>query len=123
LFHNGRFYRHRGNAYFLDRAPIGARVHRLPRGFAVFQIGGRPFYYFGGVYYIYDQPQDDYEVVEQPATTQPILDVLVMTDGTSLSGHYLGGTEDTIEFEVGGETYEIDRADAVTLTLAPPPQE
>lgn len=45
--------------------PVGLRVRVLPVGYTHVVIGGRAYFYFGGVYYIQQYP-NTYEVVEAP---------------------------------------------------------
>ena len=44
--------------------PFGLRIGILPRGFLSFTIGGLPYYYYCGTYYIHRG--DEYEVVAPP---------------------------------------------------------
>ena len=109
-------------------APIGARVRVLPFGFATFNIGLVPYYYFGGVYYRYIPDEDVYVVVQKPgeapaatAATTPAdnNDKVVLTDGTTLSGVFVGAGEDSVQFQVNGEIRSIPVTKITAINFAP----
>jgi hypothetical protein len=118
-YDQGRFFRPGTYGYMWVAAPFGARIPRLPLGFTIRYYSGRPYYYCAGTYYTYDAPAGDY-VVTNPPPSASNFDVIVMTDGSSLAGLYLGGDENTIHFEVGGTIYDVDRSNVVSLSLANP---
>jgi hypothetical protein len=48
-------------------APVGALVSVLPPGFTTIEFDGVPYYYANDTYYVWDDDQQDYEVVDPPA--------------------------------------------------------
>lgn len=50
-YNNGIFYRPNGNRFVVARPPIGIRVSVLPSARIQFNFGGRPYYYYDGIYY------------------------------------------------------------------------
>ncbi|MFP2995297.1 DUF6515 family protein [Spongiivirga sp. MCCC 1A20706] len=65
-FHNGVWYRPKGNRFMVARAPFGIRVRTLPIGYKRFVIGPRPYFYYYGTYYAKVEGTGEYEVVEPP---------------------------------------------------------
>lgn len=65
-YQGGVFYRPRGQAYVVARAPIGARVHSLPVGRIGFTIGPRRYFYFNWNYYLWEPRSREYVVVAPP---------------------------------------------------------
>ena len=118
FYDGGRFFRSGPYGYTLVAAPLGAWVPRLPFGFTIVYNGALPYYYCAGTYYASDPSNGGY-VVANPPQSANNFDVITMADGSSLTGHYVGGTETTIQFEVGGTIYDVDRANVVSVSLAP----
>ncbi len=116
-YDQGRFYTHGPSGFAWVTAPIGARIPRLPFGVSIIYRSGTPYYYFAGAYYMRDVAANGYTVVPAPQVADNF-DTIVMTDGSSLTGYYMGGDESTIQFQVGGTIYDVDRADIVSLSLA-----
>ncbi|MEM9159335.1 MAG: DUF6515 family protein [Verrucomicrobiota bacterium] len=50
-FHDGRYYRKVGNRYIVAKAPRGAIIRTLPRGYTKVVVKGRTYYRYGDVYY------------------------------------------------------------------------
>lgn len=119
FYEQGRFYMRGPSGFAWVTAPIGARIPALPFGVSIIHSSGMPYYYFAGTYYVRDAAANGYTVVPPPQAADNF-DTIVMTDGSSLTGHYLGGDESTIQFQVGGTIYDVDRADIVSLSLAQP---
>ena len=92
------------------RAPIGARIGVLPRGYVKVRLGPLTYFHHYGTYYRYDPVKKVYIVVEKPAEVEEelVLDRVTMVDGTTIDGIYMGGTQSTIQFEVDGEIEEIE---------------
>lgn len=63
-YNNGVYYRPYQNTYMVTPAPIGIRVHYLPREHRVFNLYNRPYHYYNGAYYEYQN--NDYVVVPPP---------------------------------------------------------
>lgn len=62
---NGCYYKPHHSGFVVVTPPVGLRVRILPVGYTNVIIGGRAYFYFGGVYYIQLQP-NSYEIVEIP---------------------------------------------------------
>ena len=65
-YSDGRYYEPRGRSYFVVNAPIGARIHRLPSNYASFEFGSNRYYYANTTYYLWNNLQREYVVVEKP---------------------------------------------------------
>ena len=66
-YHNGVYYRARGNSYVVVAAPLGARVRSLPVGFVSFGIGVNRYFFVNSTYYLWHDDTKEYVVVEKPA--------------------------------------------------------
>lgn len=66
FYFDGVFYRHYHDGYIVVSAPIGARVSVLPLGFIVFGLGHFTYYYVNDTYYLWDDADEAYVVVEKP---------------------------------------------------------
>ena len=102
---HGVFYRVGPKGYVAIRGPIGARIRTLPVGYVNIVIGGAPFFFYYGTYYQFDPVANEYVVVSPPsgAPTVPGLDKIDLISGESINGTYLGGTQSTVQVDVGGK--------------------
>ncbi|NWF66836.1 MAG: hypothetical protein HXX81_05145 [Campylobacterales bacterium] len=67
IFSDGYFYRPYNGGYVIAQPPIGAIVPSLPYyGYTTMLIGGRKFYYYENIYYVWDDYYRGYKVVESP---------------------------------------------------------
>ena len=66
FYFDGVFYRQFDSGYAVVNAPIGAVVSTLPVGFISFSLGAFTFYYVNETYYVWDEDQEAYVVVETP---------------------------------------------------------
>ncbi len=124
FYHNGYFYRGwRRGGYVLFHPPIGARFRFLPYGFWGFNIGPAMYYYGGGVYFQYIPDQNAYVVVprpgQAPAAPASDEDVMYMTDGSSLSGVFVGASADSIQFQVKNEVRTVPITQVKSINFAP----
>jgi hypothetical protein len=119
FFHAGGWYAHGPDGYKLIVAPRVARVKVLPAGYTVIVIGGVNYYHYYGAYYRFDEQTTEYYVVDPPETAQTT-DVLYLIDGDVLRGTYLGGDENTVQFQVGEDVNEVDLTDIVSISFEPP---
>lgn len=125
FYSSGYFYRGGRWGYAMIPAPIGARIRVLPFGFLSFTIGTVPYYYYGGVYYQYIPDQNVYEVVQKPSgaaaasTSTDNEDKAVLTDGTTMSGVFVGASEDSVQFKVNGEVRSIPVTKITSINFAP----
>jgi hypothetical protein len=81
---DGLYYRHYNNTYIVTAPPVGLIVTTLPVGYTVFVLGGRTYYYYADVYYVWDTRRSGYRVVEAPldySTYQPGEIVDTLPDG------------------------------------------
>ena len=112
--HNGVWYKYGSDGYTVIRAPRGARLTVLPDGHRTVVIAGIKYFYYYGTYYVYDPGVKDYCVVDAPPSVATN-DVVKLTDGDQLSGTFLGGDDETVEFQVGEEIYQLDVSDIVSI--------
>jgi hypothetical protein len=121
-YSHGRFYRPSQLGYSVVKAPIGARLYKLPTGFVKLRLGPITYYHHLGSYYKYDRARKVFIVVEKPRKRvndqNSEYDRLVLVDGETLYGRYLGGNHSTIEFEAHGEIYEYPIEEVKYLKFA-----
>ena len=65
-FNGGNWYRWRGGAWVVSAAPVGLFVPWLPPNFTTVWWNGIPYYYANDTYYVWDDAQHEYEVVDAP---------------------------------------------------------
>jgi|GEM_PF-4148313 len=110
------------------RFMIGDRYPFLPAGCRFFYIDDFPYWYWDGIYFTYLPYERVYVVVDAPQKVKTARndcqwDKLVLTDGTTLEGIFLGGTDETIKFQVGkSDIREYSRAQVASIVMAPAPQ-
>jgi hypothetical protein len=119
------FYRTGPRGFVAMAGPVGARIKVLPEGYVSVRVGGGPYFVYYGTYYQYDPAAKEYIVVNPPATPSapepaPVLDRIVLVDGQTMDGTYMGGTKSTLQFEVGGEVKEIPVEQITSIVFAPP---
>ncbi|MBT4484825.1 MAG: hypothetical protein HOC71_14230 [Candidatus Latescibacteria bacterium] len=115
---NGVFYKHTPSGYVIVSGPMGAKLKVLPAGSITVRFGPVTYHYHYGTYYRYDPVEKIYNVVE-PLNKEVVEDVLILTDGETLTGQFLGGNQETIDFQVGDDIYEIQIYDIVSVTFSP----
>jgi Family of unknown function (DUF6515) len=122
-YHNGYFYRGWRGGYRMFLPPIGARFRYLPYGFWSFHVGPALYFYGGGVYFQYFPDANSYVVVpkpnQAPASPTSDEDVMNLTDGTTLSGVFMGATADSIKFQVKDEVRTVPITQVKSLNFAP----
>ena len=126
FYSGGYFYRGGRRGYFMVTAPLGARIRVLPYGFWSFNVGPVPYYCFGGVYYQYIPDENIYVVVQKPngAPSSPPAandteDRATLTDGTTVSGTFVGADADSVHFEVNGQLQSISISKVTSINFAP----
>jgi hypothetical protein len=124
FYDGGYFYRRGPAGYVVVGAPIGARIRGLPAGFLTFQVGGINYYYCNGAYYNYLPDEQIYVVVQKPADAPATaentkLDLIKLTDGTTIEGVFQSATDSSITLKVGDDNREINISDIVSITFAP----
>ena len=115
-YHGGKFYRKNSTGFAVVTGPVGLRIKVLPAGHWTVYVGSVPFYYYYGTYYRFDPDTEEYIVVDAPEEEEDA-DVVRMTGGSKLVGRFLGGNEDTIEFNVEGKVYEIPINDVLSISF------
>ncbi|MGO9481785.1 MAG: DUF6515 family protein [Candidatus Kryptoniota bacterium] len=128
FYSGGYFYRRARRGYVSVLPPIGARIRVLPVGFVSFRIGPLAYYYWGGAYYQYMPDENVYVVVNRPNgapnssasnTSSESQDEAVLTNGTTLSGVFMGASADSVQFQVNGEIRSIPITGVSSITFAP----
>jgi len=66
---DGIYYRRHHSGFIVIVPPIGLIVPMLPVGYTVFYLHGVTYYYYAGVYYVWDLHQHAYRVVDVPAVS------------------------------------------------------
>ena len=73
-FHRSHYWYDRGQWYLggnlgwiVVDAPVGALVSVLPPDYTTIEFDGVPYYYANDTYYVWDDDQQDYVVVDPPA--------------------------------------------------------
>jgi len=69
FFHAGVWYRPVGSRFVVIAPPFGIVVPMLPIDYVALQIGGRPYFYANGTYYV-STPGVGYTVVEPPPNAE-----------------------------------------------------
>ena len=118
-FHAGAWYNHSPSGYKLITAPIGARIKVLPAGYTVVVHSGIRYYHYYGAYYLYDADSREYCVVDKPIESTSA-DIITLIDGEIMYGRYMGGDDDSVEFLVEDDLYEIAVEDIVSILFEPP---
>ena len=118
-FIDGLFYTLKKDKYVVVKSPIGIRVSVIPSRAKVVFVDGVKHHYYYGTYYRYLPEVKVYEVVENPKTNTVVMDEVVLVDGRTLEGFYLGGTQSIIQFEVDSEVLEIPIEDIVSINYVP----
>jgi hypothetical protein len=67
LYDRGEWYLGGDLGWEVVDAPVGALVSVLPPGYTTVEFDGVPYYYANDTYYVWDDDQQDYEVVDPPA--------------------------------------------------------
>jgi len=106
-YYQGVFYEPNPYGYIVVGAPIGARVDRLPYGYASFGLGSRRYYHVNSTYYIYDDRDRDYIVVEKPAGAEPAL--IRSTEVASAAELYVYPKDGQTEEQRDQDRYECHR--------------
>jgi Family of unknown function (DUF6515) len=122
-YHNGYFYRGWRGSYVLFHPPFGARFRFLPYGFWSFHIGPALYFYGGGAYFQYLPDENAYVVVpkpnQAPASPSSDEDVMNLTDGSTLSGVFVGATADSVQFQVKNEVHSVPITQVKSINFAP----
>jgi Family of unknown function (DUF6515) len=69
-FHGGIWYRPEGGHYVVIAPPVGVFVPVLPPFYTTLMLGGVPFYYANDAYYVWREPEHQYEVVDPPQNVE-----------------------------------------------------
>jgi hypothetical protein len=62
----GRWYEQRGDKLRAISPPQGVLVPELPRGYSMRWVGGVPYFYADGLYYLWRERKRSYEVLPTP---------------------------------------------------------
>ena len=66
-YDGGQWYLAGDPGWVVVDAPVGALVSVLPPNYTTVEFDGVPYYYANDTYYVWDDDQQDYEVVDPPA--------------------------------------------------------
>jgi hypothetical protein len=67
---DGRWYEQRGADLVAVTPPAGVLVRDLPQGHSMRWIGGAPYFYADGLYYVWRERERRYEIVQTPPAAQ-----------------------------------------------------
>jgi hypothetical protein len=62
----GRWYKQRGDKLRAIEPPQGVLVPELPQGYAMRWVGGVPYFYADGLYYLWRERKRSYEILPTP---------------------------------------------------------
>lgn len=79
-FDRGRWYRDRGGGFALVGPPVGLYVGVLPPYYSTVWIGGVPYFYADGTYFLWRERVRRYEVVDEPREVVTRGEVSAATD-------------------------------------------
>jgi hypothetical protein len=68
---DGQWYVKRGEDLVAVAPPAGAMVTELPAGYSMRWIGGVPYFYADGVYYVWRERSQRYEIMQNPPAESP----------------------------------------------------
>jgi hypothetical protein len=69
-FHGGVWYRPEGGRFVVIAPPVGVFVPVLPPFYTTLMLGGLAYYYANDAYYVWREPEHQYEVVDPPANVE-----------------------------------------------------
>lgn len=69
-FHNGVYYKKRGNKYIVVAAPVGVKIATLPKAKIRMIINGKKYFYYYGTFYEKLESDNKYIVVKPPVGAQ-----------------------------------------------------
>jgi len=67
-FHGGAWYRPYGGSFIVVAPPIGIGIGVLPPYYSTVWIGGVPYYYADGTYYLWQPERQEYVVTDAPSS-------------------------------------------------------
>src|SRR5215469_12877546 len=71
FYSGGVWYAPYGPSFVVVAAPVGVFVPVLPPFATSIWVGGVPYYYANDTYYVWSQPQNEYQVVDPPGGPDP----------------------------------------------------
>ena len=124
FYSGGVFYKSAARGFEVVKAPVGARIQALPAGAVEVHVGIGPLFVYYGNYYRFDPAAKEYVIVNPPqeAPPPPTTDRITMVDGQTVSGTFMGGTQSTVQVDVGGKIQEIPIDQIISIDFAPPAQ-
>jgi hypothetical protein len=66
----GQWYERRGRDLVAVTPPSGVLVRELPKGYAMRWIGGVPYFYADGLYYVWREGSRRYEILQSPPSDE-----------------------------------------------------
>jgi len=67
---DGQWYEKRGRDLIAVTPPSGVLVRELPKGYAMRWIGGVPYFYADGLYYVWREGSRRYEILQSPPSEE-----------------------------------------------------
>jgi hypothetical protein len=67
---DGQWYERRGRDLVAVTPPSGVLVRELPKGYAMRWIGGVPYFYADGLYYVWREGSRRYEILQSPPSQE-----------------------------------------------------
>ena len=72
FYRDGIWYRHSGLGFIVVMPPFGMVVPVLPPYYTTVWVGGIPYYYANGIYYVWQPAQQGYVISEPPAASNVV---------------------------------------------------
>lgn len=66
----GQWFEQRGSRLVAVEAPAGVLVRDLPEGYTMRWIGGVPYFYADGLYYVWREGSRRYEILQSPPSVE-----------------------------------------------------
>jgi hypothetical protein len=70
LVSDGQWFEQKGRRLIAVEAPAGVMVRELPEGYSMRWIGGVPYFYAEGLYYVWREGSRRYEILPSPPSVQ-----------------------------------------------------
>ena len=104
FFDRGRWYADRGGGVVVVRPPIGLTLGMLPPYYSTLWVGGIPYFYADGTYFLWRERERRYVVVDEPSAAVARGEVSYATDDL-----YVYQRDGQSDEKQGSDRYECHR--------------